>query len=68
MDKMTTGFVTIPKGMEASVRDDIKSKYEAICFNEYGVKAKVKVVLIPISTITDEPMMFTHGYKIRCRG
>ena len=70
MDKITNGFVIVPEGQEANVQLDIKHRYQNICLNEYGVKAKVKVELIPIQQVIENPNEwngFTHAYKVRCR-
>lgn len=68
MDKITNGYVKVPIGKELEVKADIQARFKALCFDDYGIKAKVKVKLIPISEITNEPTDFTHGYTVRCKG
>ena len=68
MDKLTNGFAIIPEGSEMEVKKDIQNRYREICLKDYGIKAKVKVKLIPIAEITNEETSYTHGYTVRCRG
>ncbi len=71
MDKMTNGFVTVPEGQEANVQLDIKRNFEEQVLREFGIKAKVKVKLVPIEQIIEnvsDRLNFTHGYTVRIRG
>lgn len=71
MDKMTNGFVKIPKGQEADVQLNIKWHFEDLVLKEYGVKAKAKVKLIPIEEVITKKkdrLNFTHAYQVRIRG
>ncbi len=71
MDKMTNGFVIVPEGQEANVQLDIKRNFEEQVLREFGVKAKVKVKLVPIEQIIEnvaDRLNFTHGYQVRIRG
>lgn len=71
MDKMTNGFVKIPKGEEANVKLNIKWHFEDAFYNEFGKVGKAKVKLIPIDEVLDEGeerLDFTHAYKVRIKG
>lgn len=70
MDKMTTGYATIPKGEIKQVKKQMTQHFIDLCKKEFGVDAKVTLKLIPIEEVVANPeerLSFTHAYTVRCR-
>jgi len=70
MDKITTGFITVPKGGEKEAKTLLIEHFKKLCYEQFGKNANVSIKLIPIQDIVKneaERLSFTHGYSARLR-